>query len=401
MEGALDLSARPATCSGDNEHSAANTGFGKSMFHFEETSKTKMQQVQSNFSALSVSQDEQRSFLVGDQSSTTSSKLLLSDSTSIDDKASFRRKSPILIYQDILPNNKSADSSDLVDTQQVPPSTISSTPPQSSKYSGVLPFLEENLFGTTHLAYPINSTESTSPIQSNHVDPFLSVYNQLMSHRPTATPPLHSTLIPSLPFSPPSLTNFSSDFNQLSTRSAMNSISHYLQFRRRRGSDKHSMTSQSNTGLMKGSRNDNSERSRMTNFYSTACDQSIGTTKSNSKQTTKLNAASLCNVEPSTQAFVAMLPSDCDLSDPEPEAKRARIMGTSNSVSHTADESYWERRRKNNEAAKRSRDARRMKEEEIALRAAFLEQENLKLRAQVALLKNETAKLHYLLYNRI
>ncbi|WAR20009.1 CES2-like protein [Mya arenaria] len=65
------------------------------------------------------------------------------------------------------------------------------------------------------------------------------------------------------------------------------------------------------------------------------------------------------------------------------------------------DESYWERRRKNNEAAKRSRDSRRHKEEEIAMRAAFLEQENLKLRAQVAILKNETAKLHYMLYNRI
>lgn len=65
------------------------------------------------------------------------------------------------------------------------------------------------------------------------------------------------------------------------------------------------------------------------------------------------------------------------------------------------DEAYRERRRKNNEAAKRSRDARRQKEEEIALRAAFLEQENLKLRAQVAILKNETAKLHYLLYNRV
>lgn len=65
------------------------------------------------------------------------------------------------------------------------------------------------------------------------------------------------------------------------------------------------------------------------------------------------------------------------------------------------DSSYWERRRKNNEAAKRSRDNRRQKEEEIAMRAAFLEQENLKLRAQVAILKNETAKLHYMLYNRI
>ena len=98
------------------------------------------------------------------------------------------------------------------------------------------------------------------------------------------------------------------------------------------------------------------------------------------------------------------------------EAKRPKMESTSpipnltdNSVSNSSspsaeerkDDAYWERRRKNNEAAKRSRDARRAKEEEIALRAAFLEQENLKLRAQVAILKNETAKLHYMLYNRV
>ncbi|XP_013400338.1 D site-binding protein [Lingula anatina] len=63
------------------------------------------------------------------------------------------------------------------------------------------------------------------------------------------------------------------------------------------------------------------------------------------------------------------------------------------------DQAYWERRRKNNEAAKRSRDARRAKEDEIAIRAAFLEQENLKLRVEVASLKNETAKLRCMLYN--
>ncbi|KAK3854582.1 hypothetical protein Pcinc_038952 [Petrolisthes cinctipes] len=63
------------------------------------------------------------------------------------------------------------------------------------------------------------------------------------------------------------------------------------------------------------------------------------------------------------------------------------------------DDAYWERRRKNNEAAKRSRDARRAKEDEIAIRAAFLEQENLKLRVEVASLKSETAKLRCMLYN--
>ncbi|XP_014239945.1 cell death specification protein 2-like [Cimex lectularius] len=62
------------------------------------------------------------------------------------------------------------------------------------------------------------------------------------------------------------------------------------------------------------------------------------------------------------------------------------------------DAAYWERRRKNNEAAKRSRDARRAKEDEIAIRAAFLEQENLRLKYQVAALSDETAKLRCMLY---
>lgn len=57
------------------------------------------------------------------------------------------------------------------------------------------------------------------------------------------------------------------------------------------------------------------------------------------------------------------------------------------------DEAYWERRRKNNEAAKRSRDARRDKEEKIAMRAAFLEQENFQLRVELAAVKAENTKL--------
>ena len=63
------------------------------------------------------------------------------------------------------------------------------------------------------------------------------------------------------------------------------------------------------------------------------------------------------------------------------------------------DNSYWDRRRKNNDAAKRSRDARREKEEEIAVRAMFLEQENMKLRAEVSILKSEMGRLHYMVYN--
>lgn len=63
------------------------------------------------------------------------------------------------------------------------------------------------------------------------------------------------------------------------------------------------------------------------------------------------------------------------------------------------DEGYWEKRKKNNESAKRSREARRMKEEQIALRVVYLEQENLQLRTEVSLLKSEIEKLRCMLYN--
>ncbi|ETN76708.1 hypothetical protein RB195_005610 [Necator americanus] len=64
------------------------------------------------------------------------------------------------------------------------------------------------------------------------------------------------------------------------------------------------------------------------------------------------------------------------------------------------DDAYYERRRRNNDAAKRSRDARRVKEEVVAARAAQLERENGQLRGQVALLKSETARLQLLLFSR-
>jgi len=53
------------------------------------------------------------------------------------------------------------------------------------------------------------------------------------------------------------------------------------------------------------------------------------------------------------------------------------------------DEAYWERRRKNNEAAKRSRDSRKQKENEIAVRASYLEQENIQLKMELAQVKAE------------
>merc|ERR1712025_320642 len=47
------------------------------------------------------------------------------------------------------------------------------------------------------------------------------------------------------------------------------------------------------------------------------------------------------------------------------------------------DDKYWDKREKNNVAARRSREARRLKENQIALRAAFLERENKVLKKEL------------------
>ena len=47
------------------------------------------------------------------------------------------------------------------------------------------------------------------------------------------------------------------------------------------------------------------------------------------------------------------------------------------------DERYWDKRTKNRLATRRSREARRLKENQIALRAAYLEKENKLLKSQL------------------
>ncbi|CAB3261183.1 unnamed protein product [Arctia plantaginis] len=70
------------------------------------------------------------------------------------------------------------------------------------------------------------------------------------------------------------------------------------------------------------------------------------------------------------------------------------------------DEKYFERRRRNNQAAKKSRDARRIREDQvwstkiIAWRACILEQENASLRAHVSALQQEALTLRSLLASR-
>lgn len=63
------------------------------------------------------------------------------------------------------------------------------------------------------------------------------------------------------------------------------------------------------------------------------------------------------------------------------------------------DDKYWARRRKNNMAAKRSRDARRVKENQIAMRAAFLEKEVVSALFQLKIVISFSSKRDDLLHS--
>merc|ERR1711926_21881 len=57
------------------------------------------------------------------------------------------------------------------------------------------------------------------------------------------------------------------------------------------------------------------------------------------------------------------------------------------------DERYWEKREKNKEATRRSREAKRLKENQIVLRAAYLEKENRVLKQELEISNFEKSKL--------
>lgn len=71
--------------------------------------------------------------------------------------------------------------------------------------------------------------------------------------------------------------------------------------------------------------------------------------------------------DPKTRTF------DMEELRPQPIIKKRK----KNAVPEEAkDEKYWEKRLKNKEATRRSREAKRLKENQIVLRAAYLEKEN-------------------------
>ena len=75
--------------------------------------------------------------------------------------------------------------------------------------------------------------------------------------------------------------------------------------------------------------------------------------------------------------------------------QRARKLSTSSEKSYgTMLSPSSKHRRELKKAAQISRDFRRKRSQQMALACAMLEQENLQLKAQIAILKNETSMLH-------
>lgn len=62
-------------------------------------------------------------------------------------------------------------------------------------------------------------------------------------------------------------------------------------------------------------------------------------------------------------------------------------------VSNGKDQRYWEKRQRNNASAKRSRDARRVRELETQIRAEYLEDENYRVKVENEVLREENARL--------
>jgi len=86
--------------------------------------------------------------------------------------------------------------------------------------------------------------------------------------------------------------------------------------------------------------------------------------------------------------------SDLRLIAPPVQPSMAAAMRRPPTRAEERDDAYRERRRKNNEAAKRSRDTRRLKELQVAAQAERLTEENLQLKAEIAVLRSQLSYLH-------
>jgi len=91
------------------------------------------------------------------------------------------------------------------------------------------------------------------------------------------------------------------------------------------------------------------------------------------KKVTQQHINTSANLYKESKKAIAERSFDMEELRPQPIIKkRSKLFVTD----REKDDKYWEKREKNNNAARRSREARRLKENQIALRVAHLEREN-------------------------
>jgi len=92
----------------------------------------------------------------------------------------------------------------------------------------------------------------------------------------------------------------------------------------------------------------------------------------------------------SSNALVGFDPSKRSFTEDELRPSPIRTKTKKRAVpDNEKDSTYWERRAKNNLAAKRSRESRRNRDNQVTLRTSFLEAENLKLRDEINQVRSE------------
>ncbi|OTF73964.1 hepatic leukemia factor-like protein [Euroglyphus maynei] len=212
-----------------------------------------------------------------------------------------------------------------------------------------------------------NLIENTSSSTSKYTRPFKALYNNkdvgLLSqkHSPSST-----TTTTSSPFPMETLATadslLGSDQAYLMFRSQMLSMSKQRQS---------SMEERKSTTNRKSQHNTSANSSKSLDFTS---DENSNGSSFNGTAIVDNQAITETTAQNSHHSIVTGLSPSATGSG----RKRARPL-----PDNLKDEAYWERRRKNNEAAKRSRDLRRAKEDEIAIRASFLEHENRQLKLKL------------------
>ena len=150
---------------------------------------------------------------------------------------------------------------------------------------------------------------------------------------------------------------------------------------------------QQNQHLPSQTNSNNNNSTRFGNSYTSSHHQALNANDVTSNLSTPTINNSLLRISNSSSSLANLSVTSEDSDGSGVSLKKRRPVPVENK-----DNTYWEKRRKNNESAKRSRDIRRTKEEHISIRVIYLEQENLQLRTEVALLRNEAEKLRAMLY---